>query len=603
MHRWLTNLVLASAGIFSPSLAAGQGFSESILDPFDVRSSSGQVVLHVDPSSPLGNGSATYTLSRDGQKLWTKELDWTLEKIAVGDDASFAGVQNKTGLFKTYQALIALIGPDGNVRYENRFLHERGSIHGTALPEASGCMIFPEQNRVLFRVVRSAMEPRSNRTYEEWTIVEQSTGRVVETIVPQANLTSSPAFSRLHGAQAIRGRPLVAAYSVLLNYETEQLERGAHFAVFDLEGHVIWERREPLDYLVSEDGQKSMKLWDWAVTGGALLECDEPGRFDLALVQVGKRVRYEVAVNPSDPKKWLVRELDRQDYGAPPKDEVPATKAPYSALDVELLGFIQLKRDRTVSAVGNVPAARRLDFAEAAFIDHAGRILAADARDHGIDVFEAQGTWLTVCRLSPDELGEWPRMTYIAVAPDLSIHVGPVADRKQPYRAFTADGGASGPESFQGILLFDPRNGNRWTLRDDLIELHSPEGTKLRKLRRSPDDRWLRGATGALAADGRLLVHSRRRYHVYSAEGLPNSSMDAPFESRFAALAFANQRVFAVGEGHVWSTDLVTGITSKAKLEAGPLGRGAAAAWREDLGELWVLDYRSGRLARYRFTS
>ncbi|MCK6447707.1 MAG: hypothetical protein L6Q99_15045 [Planctomycetes bacterium] len=265
--------------------------------------------------------------------------------------------------------------------------------------------------------------------------------------------------------------------------------------------------------------------------------------------------------------------------------------------------LVRLNEQGVVDRVlGDAPSDASLGEVEHAFVDHTGRILLADERTHAIHVFDAQGKPTALCKLDPDDVDEDTEIGCIAVAPDNSIHVGPLADEDHPYRGFAASGAPLGNDFFGGTNHFQPASGRRWEVYWDEVHLHAPDGSELEKHLRTPDDRWLTSSDdSAVTADGTLVVAARGRFHVFGPDGKPRVSLDAPWGAGFARLALSRSHVFASSGEEVWRTDLSSGAISKAKF--GPeLTDGAVTvpAWREEARELWIVDCTAKKVLRYR---
>lgn len=872
-------LALATPLVLAPALCA-QHFGAEPTDPFDVRSPSGAHVLHVDPDSPRGDGAATYRLSRGAQVLWTKTLDSTLQHVVLGDDGAFAGAATRR-LAEQHETelVLLLVGPDGAPRFEARIPQDEPSfMHGPDFPTALGCVSLAEHDRVVFRLHRNDAENGFTGGFEEWRVVRWSNGEALATVAPARALGSASEVHRFTALRPIRGLPLVAAHALVLNFRPR--EQGALFAVLDLEGRPAWERREPHDYETAGGEERGDRLWSWVAEHGALLDCDEPGRFALALAKEAKRVRFQVSPDPARAGGWSVEEVDRVEHTLPVPNEQRAAPPEYPPLALEaagtivlegagtaterlrgfdvddrgrlgtivraagkeprfvlrgasgesvadvvlhlgpienlaapeavwlkgerwlvhartwgdderayawwldlpagslseiegfecapiekadgsfdggfvaltsksapytivttlssfdargklrwqcleaygqsedglfspeavavspkgeigvldnikhliqrfdlagkLVGEIELEKvlgrepsypselgvdpqgnwivydfdgappvlrvthdgkltasftpryaegrefrppdglraapDGTLWAtdgyalvrlneqgvvdhvLGDAPSDASLGEVEHAFVDHTGRILLADERTHAIHVFDAQGKPAALCKLDPRDVDEDTEIRCIAVAPDLSIHVGPLADEDHPYRGFAASGAPLGKDFFGGTNRFQPATGRRWEVYWDEVHLHAPDGPELEKHLRTPDDRWLTSSDdSAAAADGTLVVAARGRFHVFAPDGKPRVSLDAPWGAGFARLALSRTHVFASSGEEVWRTDLASGAIAKAKLGS-ELTDGAVTvpAWREEARELWIVDCTAKRVLRYR---
>jgi sugar lactone lactonase YvrE len=398
------------AAVAAQLLAAGSVLAQDpshLVDPFDVRSSSGRYVLRVEPNEAHGRGAASYALSQDGEVLWAKELDCTLEEVVVGDDGAFAGAARRSTPSNETELVLLLSGPDGAPRYRLGLPPEPGMMHGSDYPSCNGALLLPEQDRVVFRVVHHR---QGFDTYEEWRVVEWSTGKEIATSVPAAQLEETRGVNRFAVVRGLRGTPLVVAQALVLDFDPLVGAMGTTFAVFDLTGKPVWQRREARDYVL-EDMEETTRLWGWVAEHGALFDCEEPRHFEFALVREGKRVRCRVSEDPARPDAWSVAEVGREDYDLPFDEEDIQGSKPTSDFALELVGTIdvgetappvQLISSFDIDDRGHLGAVMVSEGAPARFVlrKPSGEIV-SDLEFH-LDVprqlFQPQATWLQADR-------------------------------------------------------------------------------------------------------------------------------------------------------------------------------------------------------------
>src|SRR5688500_2072665 len=195
MPRWNSGLATVAALFLAASPAFGQ--SLPCVDPFDVRSPSGNYVLHVEPSEPRGWDAAGYTLRRTGEVLWTKELDCTLEDAVAGDDGAFAGAAQRRLESLDFELVLLLVGPDGARRYEACLPPEPGIMHGSDYPLCAGILRVPERDSAVFRVVH---HQQGFDTTEEWRVIDWTTGKEITTSIPADQLAETFAVGRFVSA-------------------------------------------------------------------------------------------------------------------------------------------------------------------------------------------------------------------------------------------------------------------------------------------------------------------------------------------------------------------------------------------------------------------
>jgi hypothetical protein len=186
-----------------------------------------------------------------------------------------------------------------------------------------------------------------------------------------------------------------------------------------------------------------------------------------------------------------------------------------------------------------------------------------------------------------------------------SIDVALGSNDDLPYIEFDASGRRIGRVAYGGDDFFQPQSDLRWEVYQDEVHLHDASGAELKKLRRTPQNRWISMARGAsCAADGSLVVQSGSALHEFSPQGEPIASVEVPPVAFWRNLAFAkNPRalVFTASGAIVWCIDLASGEVLKTRVGA-ELGDGDAtrAFWSIADRELWILDLTAKKVLRYR---
>jgi hypothetical protein len=343
MPRWPSLLGSVTALLLAATSNAAQLFDSKLVDPFDAKSPSGSFVLHVDPSERLGWGPAKYTLARNGEVLFTKELDCTIREVVVGEDGVCGGSAQRLAKTGGLELVLLLLGRDGTKLFEEVLPPEQGYMHGPNFPYAAGNILVADGDCVVFRVMH--WDPNrgehGGEAIEEWRVVRCSTGEKLSVTVPANHLAEPRGVHWFAATQPIRGAPLLAAQAMVRSSESG--ERGATIAVFDLQGKPVWERREAEDYLIAEDEEAEDQLWSWIREHGALFECETPGRFEFALARERKRVLCEVRPDPAHTGQWIVDEVGRKDYVIPFQPAEEPTEKEDPTFQLELLGTIELQ--------------------------------------------------------------------------------------------------------------------------------------------------------------------------------------------------------------------------------------------------------------------
>jgi hypothetical protein len=265
--------------------------------------------------------------------------------------------------------------------------------------------------------------------------------------------------------------------------------------------------------------------------------------------------------------------------------------------------FLRLdEQGRVDFVVGEAPDTTHLGDVECSYIDPSGRILLADKRTHSVHVFDREGKHVAACNLAPSRVSGATAVDGISVSSDGKIHVALGNYDSTSYSAFDSSGARVGDEHFGGHVLFQTGKSSRWTIGRGEIDLHDAAGALKKHLTRGSDNRWLDpGREACVAADGSLAIVSRRKLHVFSADGAPVTSLEAPRMFGAEPLAFADGRVFVTHQRKLWCIDLASGVVRNASLGDEVSERTQTrAAWRAEANELWILDEQAKRVLRYR---
>lgn len=209
----------------------------------------------------------------------------------------------------------------------------------------------------------------------------------------------------------------------------------------------------------------------------------------------GRAVGYDVQVGP---------------------DGSPWTSDGHSLLVLDRQGAVQ-------RVVGPAPDAMVLEEVAGITVAPDDRIYAVDNRTHAVHVFNASGKLQHVCK--PDAR-DAPR--YLANQPLTVTDAGEVF---LPRLHFAADGTRLG--QVNAIGWHAQRGSDRfWRVGRDALHLIQSDGTIVRTIQRTPDDKWLRSMGGAgVAPDGSIALATVDRFggiHIYTASGEAVRSLARP---------------------------------------------------------------------------
>jgi len=143
-----------------------------------------------------------------------------------------------------------------------------------------------------------------------------------------------------------------------------------------------------------------------------------------------------------------------------------------------------------------------------------------------VHVFRPSGVLQHVCAAAPDDFEDGLTLTPLTVTDAGEVQLGDVH--------FAADG----TRLRRGGLSIDPvsqecyaqRGSDRiWMVGYEALHLLDRTGKLVRKLERTPDDKWLRNLDRAgVAPDGSIALAASNGIHLYSPAGDPVRTLEAP---------------------------------------------------------------------------
>jgi hypothetical protein len=313
------------------------------LDPREVASPSGAVMLFVDPSRPGGAGAAQYRCRRGTNELWAGERPWTLWEAVVGDDGVVAGYaygNGHDGGGKDDAFTLVILAPDGTARLEQRLPREgfRSDL-GMPEPMANGCFLDPDNGRFVVRVRADGFGPE-----ESWWSYALADGAAGPRLDPRASVGANDHFGPLIAARAVPGTGL--ALAEWLHSDWDKDWHGLVFALLDHEGHSVWR----LDWLQDLGRQPQ----EWPLASSILAVSD--GRFELHARAKNERVIFAVERTSGARESLSVCELARAPFESSSPGGATASKAPQPApaLALEHLGTIDLSAVASRSPIHDV---------------------------------------------------------------------------------------------------------------------------------------------------------------------------------------------------------------------------------------------------------
>jgi hypothetical protein len=432
--------------------AAAQRSPTPALDPRTDVSASGAYALRVEPGSPAGRGGASYRLDRNGATAWSAELPFTLWESVVADDGTVAGYAYGHGLdgwsgvrgdHSQGDFRVVILDPEGALRLDvatervmSRFLHSLPT------PVAAGLILDPDNDRVTIRVEDADL----NRGTEEWWPFSLSTGKELQTFRPRELMADPEPASFILRARPVQQTPLSLLQWWTFAYGSDYRHFiGTRFTLVDLEGVPVWTLDLPADYTLPDDKEGEKHLRNEMSDHGAVLGCDEPGRFEIGLVGDGHRVIFEVTQDAAAKTGWKVVEVARAEWSR----EAPAV-APAVMREgrLEQVGSIEL---------GGAPAPQAsLGWIMHFDVDDRGRFgLVREGDDHAraFLLLSPEGALLAEVPLQLDVPGEAARLQASWIARDrwLLFLAWPGSGNDNP--AWWLDAGSGRTEPIAGLRL------------------------------------------------------------------------------------------------------------------------------------------------------
>ena len=494
-YRYLWVLVVSGLIDLAPAVgdALGRSLPEPprILNPRSYGSPSGQYALLVDPGDRYGQFGASYRLTKQGREVWSGQRPFTLWEAVVTDDGVVGGYSYSLGWSGYAEGRskaghgdfhVILIDAEGHLRLDQVTKREggRGIPNAPPNPLASGLVVDADNDRLLVRI----QDADYDRNAEAWWVFRISTGKSLGVCRPKELMPDAELARSLCEVRPVAGTPLMLV-RWSRSEEDQEVGDGARFTLVTPAGETVWSIDWPGDYHIPNDEAAEDRLWSELHKHGAILRCDQPGRFELWRARDAQRVGFSVGRGAAG--RWLVTEGDRRPYVAPPKVEPPPAAIPDWRPHVS--GRITLRvpgrrpappirdlSDFVFDGRGRIAFIRREADQSHTFIlvDQAGKVLRSlplpmsrDRSDPTTLAWIADDRFLVV-QGSPNDrattVAEWIDAATGRLTPDDVFH-GPIPPK---IVGFPDGGFASLAWMGEEVAAFDARGARRWSLRADL---------------------------------------------------------------------------------------------------------------------------------------
>lgn len=340
-------MLLISTSTFSRSNAnelSDRG--DRILHITSYSSRTGNIQLTVDPSHMFGCYEANYSLAREGVKLWSKTLPFTLWDAKVTDAGGVVGFAYTQGIDGHNERngdpppghlVVAIIDRDGNVVLEEKTQRtDSRFLHGSPTPLISGIELSGNQKSFLLRVDDEDLNSRE----EHWKFYDIDEARVTSELRTKfCQSADENSRSIIH----VKSIPSTDLWIVQL-WTNERRKSGTAFVVCDAVGAKYWELSVPNDYELADEELED-KLRDKIVDAGAILECDFPRQFSIQLFREAQKVTFRV--ESSSDRKWRVSEIDRSPSGYPIDQFSKPDPTSFPNVSLPFIGKVELQSPKT----------------------------------------------------------------------------------------------------------------------------------------------------------------------------------------------------------------------------------------------------------------
>ncbi len=264
------------------------------LEPYSVKSPSGEYRLWVNPSTPEGFGPADYELYLKGKRLWHKTLPLTLQEAGVTDRGNFGGYAYGTHQLREGNLLTALFSAGGVQTFKEIYQRRNaGRMHSYPQPNISQMLVVGDEMILVHH------PPAQSARVEWWAYSPDTPG-------PRRKIEPDIGELWMIDSRKLPGLPLILSIT----------RTGPRYgiAVNDATGRKIWTATLEGGYPIKPRGFDE---------SGLILDATSKG-FEILRWSSQERIRFEITKARG---AWQVREIGRRPYKTP----VPAKPAPITA--------------------------------------------------------------------------------------------------------------------------------------------------------------------------------------------------------------------------------------------------------------------------------
>lgn len=310
----------------------------TFVDPYEAKSTTGEWVLHVEPSTPRGDGPAMYRMTRDGKAAWEAKIDHTLRECVVGSNGVVVGYA-----YYGSDLIVMALDADGKVLRSDP--HTR-SQEGYAMnpppppePRCHGVLLDDAGQRAILRVSTSISS--DGQTFWRYSLTD---GHALETLETTFS-TSDAGFGCQIDAQVVPGTSLIGVQWYEYGRGPRARDGDAVFHLLDESGARVWERRIESEYASQPE---HWSCWDLVEDNVRQLEMS-PSAF--AIVSYSQKLRTSYTVAKDEAGTWQVTEKGTQ--AGEPKAQgdvgegaMPLETAPGTLVPVKTVAFATIAAER-----------------------------------------------------------------------------------------------------------------------------------------------------------------------------------------------------------------------------------------------------------------
>lgn len=337
--RSLATVCLAAMGL---ALCTSVGRADDLVNPKRYTSASSAYELFVDPSDRDGIGSASYTMRRDGEVVWSRDHEFALFDAAITDEGVVVGYSYENGLngrrsrgrgSKESYLWTVILDETGEVRLKDGRPRKHPPYHsnppGPYVPLASGVTVVPDSDLILVRIAAGLGDDE-----HDWWRYRLSTGERLDDLTPEQPTHGQYGFHSEMSVRQVPGRPLLLVHWFLWDNVGGNTVESSRLSVLDVDGREVWTHIFDHEYMGFGERFDARELKGIGVDQVALIDSG----FSYLSFAEKARIDYHVE---RDGDGWRIGEVARVD------DEfvLASVSAPgeLETLELETLGVITLR--------------------------------------------------------------------------------------------------------------------------------------------------------------------------------------------------------------------------------------------------------------------